>query len=183
MGTDRPIDRPTARSLADSPEFRLYTETAAMTGGVFLGLGVGGFIDGIVLHQIAQWHSMGSAILPPTTMEAMAQNMRWDGYFHVVTLILTLIGAVSLWREGLSGVAPPSFRILTGQMLLGWGVFNLVEGLVAHVLLELHHVRDLPMHMPLYDWVLLGVGGFFFILFGWLLSRTTEADFRFRNSR
>ena len=158
----------------------MYTPTAAMTGGVFLGLGIGGFIDGIFFQQIAQWHSMGSAILPPVTMEALSQNMRWDGYFHVVALALILIGAVSLWREGLDGTAPPSLRVLMGQMLLGWGIFNLTEGVAAHVLLELHHVRDLPVHLPLYDWLFLGVGGFFFILFGWLLSRTTEADFRFR---
>ena len=26
--------------------------------GLLLGLGVGGFIDGIVLHQLLQWHHM-----------------------------------------------------------------------------------------------------------------------------
>ena len=39
--------------------------------GILLGIGLGGFVDGIALHQIAQWHNMGSAILPPTTMDAM----------------------------------------------------------------------------------------------------------------
>ena len=53
-----------------------------LTAGVVLGIGVGGFIDGIILHQIMQWHNMGSAILPPHTMQAMAQNMVWDGVFH-----------------------------------------------------------------------------------------------------
>ena len=41
-----------------------------LRAGVVLGIGLGGFVDGIVLHQIAQWHNMGSAFLPPTTMEA-----------------------------------------------------------------------------------------------------------------
>ena len=40
-----------------------------LTAGVVLGIGLGGFVDGIALHQIAQWHNMGSAILPPTTMD------------------------------------------------------------------------------------------------------------------
>ena len=48
--------------------------------GIVLGLGLGGFVDGITLHQIMQWHNMGSAVLPPTTMDAMAQNMVWDGH-------------------------------------------------------------------------------------------------------
>jgi uncharacterized membrane protein len=174
---DRPTDRATARTAAESPELRLYEHTAAMTGGLFLGLGAGGFIDGIVFHQILQWHNMGSAILPPVTMEAMSQNMRWDGLFHILALALTLIGAVALWREGQEGTAPPRLRVLLGQMLLGWGLFNLVEGLVDHHLIELHHVRDMPLHVPLYDWVFLGVGGFLFIVVGWLMSRTTETDF------
>jgi uncharacterized membrane protein len=148
--------------------------TTALTGGLVLGLGLGGFIDGIVLHQILQWHNMGSAIVPPTTMEAMAQNMRWDGLFHLATLVLTVIGVVALWNEGRHGTAPATLRVLVGQMLLGWGIFNFVEGLVDHHLLGLHHVRDLPMHVPAYDWLFLGIGGLGLIVVGWLLARTGE---------
>ena len=64
--------------------------------GIVLGLGLGGFVDGIALHQIMQWHNMGSAVLPPTTMAAMAYNMLWDGMFQGATLVLTLIGVVML---------------------------------------------------------------------------------------
>jgi uncharacterized membrane protein len=137
-----------------------------------LGLGLGGFADGIVLHQILQWHNMGSAVLPPTTMQAMMQNMRWDGLFHLATWLLTLVGVLILWRDGRRGNAPPSLRVLVGQMILGWGLFNLVEGIVDHHLLELHHVRDLPLHVPVYDWLFLGIGGALFIVAGWRLSRT-----------
>ena len=145
--------------------------STALSAGVVLGLGLGGFIDGILLHQIAQWHNMGSAVLPPTTMDAMMRNMRWDGLFHAATLLLTFVGVLRLWREGKRGLAPPTARVLLGQMILGWGVFNLVEGIVDHHVLELHHVRDLPMHVPAYDWVFLAVGGAAFIAIGWLLSR------------
>jgi uncharacterized membrane protein len=107
-------------------------------------------------------------------MEAMSQNMLWDGLFHAATLILTLIGIVVLWREGQRGTAPPSLRVLAGQMLLGWGVFNLVEGVIDHQLLGIHHVRDLPVHVPAYDWIFLAVGGLAFIGLGWWLSRTAD---------
>jgi uncharacterized membrane protein len=50
-----------------------------LRAGVVLGVGLGGFADGIVLHQIAQWHNMGSAVLPPMTIAAMSRNMTWDG--------------------------------------------------------------------------------------------------------
>ena len=61
----------------------------ARRAGILLGLGLGGFIDGILLHQIIHWHNMGSAVVPPITMEAMADNMRWDGFFHAAVWLLT----------------------------------------------------------------------------------------------
>jgi len=50
-------------------------------------------------------------------------------------------------------------------------VFNLVEGVIDHHLLELHHVRDLPVHEPLYDSIFLLVGGVGFLVLGWALTR------------
>jgi uncharacterized membrane protein len=54
---------------------------------------------------------------------------------------------------------------------MGWGLFNLVEGVIDHHLLDLHHVRDLPVHLPAYDWVFLAVGGVGLVALGWLLAR------------
>jgi len=51
----------------------------ATIAGILMGIGMGGFVDGIVLHQIFQWHNMVSNWIPPTTMEAMSVNMVWDG--------------------------------------------------------------------------------------------------------
>jgi uncharacterized membrane protein len=54
---------------------------------------------------------------------------------------------------------------LIGGMIVGWGAFNVVEGVVDHLILGLHHVREGP-DAPLYDlaflvWgvVMVGVGG------------------------
>lgn len=139
--------------------------------GIILGLGLGGFADGIVLHQIAQWHNMGSAVLPPTTLAAMQQNMVWDGWFHVATLLLTIAGVFMLLRDARARFLLPGPAGFTGQLLLGWGIFNLVEGIIDHHLLGIHHVRDMPMHVPLYDWLFLGLGGVGLILLGGALSR------------
>jgi uncharacterized membrane protein len=87
--------------------------------GIVLGLGLGGFVDGITLHQIMQWHNLGSAVLPPTTMDAMAHNMVWDGMFHAATLVLTLIGVLMLWSDGVAGRSPRRMSVLIGQMILG----------------------------------------------------------------
>jgi uncharacterized membrane protein len=139
-----------------------------VTPGLVLGIGLGGFADGIVLHQIVQWHNMGSAVLPPNTMDAMKLNMRWDGLFHAATWVITLIGVVMLWAD--RRVTAPSARLLAGQMILGWGLFNLVEGVVDHHALNLHHVRDLPMHVPVYDWAFLLLGGVLLIIVGAALA-------------
>jgi uncharacterized membrane protein len=32
--------------------------TRCRAPGILLGIGLGGFVDGIVLHQILQWHHM-----------------------------------------------------------------------------------------------------------------------------
>jgi uncharacterized membrane protein len=145
-----------------------------LTAGVVLGLGLGGFIDGIALHQLAQWHNMGSAVLPPDTMDAMRRNMTWDGQFHAATWLLTFIGTLMLWSD--RQASAPAFRILIGQLILGWGLFNLVEGIVDHHLLGLHHVRDIPVHVPAYDWWFLAIGGGALIAAGLWLSRSPQTE-------
>ena len=147
------------------------TRGYALVPGLVLGMGMGGFADGIALHQIAQWHNMGSAIVPPVTMEAMKQNMAWDGWFHAATLALTLAGTFMLLGAARRGALLPTPTQFLGQLVLGWGVFNLVEGLIDHQLLGIHHVRDMPVHVPMYDWLFLGIGGVLFIALGWMLAR------------
>ncbi len=143
-----------------------------LTAGVVLGVGLGGFADGIALHQIAQWHNMGSAVLPPTTMDAMSRNMVWDGLFHLATWVITLVGIFMLWATARTRSLPISATAFGGELVFGWGAFNLVEGIVDHHILNLHHVRDLPVHVPLYDWLFLAIGGVGFLILGWLLMRS-----------
>jgi uncharacterized membrane protein len=140
-----------------------------LRAGIVLGVGLGGFADGIALHQIAQWHNMGSAVLPPSTMDAMSRNMTWDGLFHSATWSVTLIGVYMLWHAAGTGRVIESAGEFTGQLLFGWGAFNLVEGTIDHHLLGIHHVRDLPIHVPIYDWLFLGFGGLGLLAVGWRL--------------
>jgi uncharacterized membrane protein len=147
----------------------------SMTAGVVLGLGIGGFLDGILLHQIMHWHNMGSAVLPPVDLESLQTNMIWDGYFHLATLMLVVAGVFLLLGKARGGAQLPTPGVLTGQMLLGWGVFNLVEGVIDHHILQIHHVRDLPVHEPIADWIFLAVGGVGLIVLGWWIARERPA--------
>ncbi len=113
--------------------------------GIVFGLGIGGFFDGIVLHQILQWHHLLSdAGYPPTTLENLQINTLADGLFHAVTWALTLIGLFLFWRAYQRGQTVRSVSTLLGSILIGWGLFNLVEGLIDHHLLQIHHVRSGP---------------------------------------
>jgi uncharacterized membrane protein len=145
--------------------------TKSRAAGILLGVGLGGFADGIALHQIAQWHNMLSARLPPHTMEAMRTNMTWDGLFHAATWLVTLAGLFLLYGAGKRPGSLPSTAAFVGQLVLGWGLFNLVEGVIDHHLLVLHNVREVP-DPAIYNYTFLLVGGVGFILLGWLMMRT-----------
>ena len=114
---------------------------ALISGALLLGMGLGGFLDGIVLHQILQWHNMLSSRVPPTDLVAMKYNMVWDGLFHGFAWIATAVGVGALWRSGLRSEEPGATSMLVGSALLGWGLFNLVEGTADHQLLGIHHVH------------------------------------------
>jgi uncharacterized membrane protein len=142
----------------------------ATMASIVIGVGMGGFVDGIVLHQIAQWHNMLSNIFPPHTIEHMQVNMTWDGLFHVLTWIVTLVGILMLRAAAYTRAAIPSLQAFTGQLILGWGLFNLVEGVIDHQILGIHNVREVPNY-TVYNLTFLAIGGVLFILLGWLLMR------------
>jgi uncharacterized membrane protein len=113
--------------------------------GFILGLGLGGFIDGIVLHQILQWHHMLTGDEGGERMDTVAgleANTLVDGFFHLGTWVLVLAATLLLVRAWQRRELAPPWRTHVGLMLAGWGAFNLVEGTVDHQLLGLHHVRD-----------------------------------------
>jgi uncharacterized membrane protein len=105
--------------------------------------------------------------------------MVWDGLFHSATWIVTLIGVYML-RTDTHAEQTPRIPAFTGQLLFGWGAFNLTEGVIDHHLLNLHHVRDLPVHVPFYDWVFLAIGGLGLLAIGWLLMRGRRSGEVFR---
>jgi uncharacterized membrane protein len=142
----------------------------AIVAGILIGIGLGGFVDGIALHQIAQWHNMLSNVVPPQTMDDMRVNMTWDGLFHALTWVIILVGILLLRSAAYARAPIPSLQAFAGQLILGWGVFNLVEGLIDHHILGIHNVREVPNHM-VYNLTFLAVGGVLFILIGWLLMR------------
>jgi len=136
-----------------------------IAAGTLLGIGMGGFVDGIVLHQILQVHNMLSAKLPPNTLANVEINMVWDGIFHAFTWLMTAIGLSMLWKAGQKREVPWSTKTFLGSLLQGWGIFNLVEGIIDHHLLNLHHVVE-RLGVSIADWLFLAIGGVLFIVLG-----------------
>ena len=56
-----------------------YRRAPLISAGICLGVGLGGFLDGILLHQLLQWHHMLSSIRPLTNTANIDLNMVWDG--------------------------------------------------------------------------------------------------------
>jgi uncharacterized membrane protein len=112
---------------------------------LLMGVGLGGFLDGIVLHQVLQWHHMLTGERggePMDTVAGLEANTLIDGVFHLATWVLVAVGIGLMVRAWQRGELAPPWRAHVGLMLAGWGAFNLVEGLIDHQILGLHHVRD-----------------------------------------
>lgn len=151
------------------------TRTPLIAAGLLLGAGLGGFVDGIVLHQMLQWHNMLSAQLPPDTLVHAKVNMYWDGVFHAAVWVLTAVGLALLWSATGRADVPRSGRSLGGALLLGWGLFNVVEGVIDHQLLGLHHVREYVADKLPWDLSFLAFG-LALLAGGWALIRAGRAD-------
>jgi uncharacterized membrane protein len=77
----------------------------------------------------------------PNDLVSMKYNMLYDGLFHALTWIVTVAGLSLLWRAGSKPDVPWSQRTFVGALAVGWGLFNLVEGVINHHILEIHHVH------------------------------------------
>lgn len=150
-----------------------------VSAGIFFGLGLGGFFDGIVLHQVLQFHHMLSSWYPVNTLENLQLNTFWDGIFHSATYVFVLIGLVLLWRSAQRRHLYWSSRLLIGTMLLGFGIFNTVEGIVDHHVLGIHHVNET---VPREQWWIWDIGftlsGIAMIVIGWLIMRSGQREAR-----
>jgi len=134
-------------------------------GSFILGFGLLGALDGIVFHQLLQWHSVNMHT------DRHGQIIS-DGFFHIFTLLSLLWGVSLLWTAEKPRAAN---RILWSGLLMGGGSFQLVEGIVNHHLLELHHVKPGDPHQLLYDLLFLAAGGVL-LLAGMVCGKELEKE-------
>ena len=81
--------------------------TRVRHAGMLLGLGLGAFFEGSLLHPVA-------------------------GFFYFVVWAITLGGVLMLWTA-VRGPGPlPAGWVFVGHFVIGWGIFNMLEGLARH---------------------------------------------------
>lgn len=120
-----------------APHISTATSSCNSLAAFLLGFSIGGFFDGILLHQILQWHHLLSGIA------GRAQDLRFqivaDGVFHAAMYVVMITGLILLWRKGHD-------RNLAGRRVLavacfGFASWHLIDTVLSHWLLGIHRIR------------------------------------------
>lgn len=101
-----------------------------------LGFALSGFFDGILLHQILQWHHLLSALGGDLRFQVVA-----DGWFHALMYAIGALGLWRLWRARAALGAAGAGRRLAAWGLVGFGAWHLVDAVLSHWLLGIHRIR------------------------------------------
>lgn len=137
---------------------------------ILLGFALGGFFDGILLHQVLQWHHLLSGLEGETWRDIRVQILA-DGVFHLLMYVLAAIGLWLLWRHR-HDAAARSGRRLAASLLLGFGIWHIADIALVHWILGLHRIRMAVETPLLWDLLWLAVFGIAAVAAGlWLRAR------------
>jgi len=132
--------------------------------GYLLGFSLGGFFDGILLHQILQWHHLLSAI----NGDDIRFQVAADGYFHALMYVIAAAGLWPLWAS--QNESRASGRPLLGRILIGFGTWHVVDAILSHWLLGIHRIRLDSAHPLFWDLLWLGLFGIVPLILGWAMG-------------
>ena len=121
-----------------------------MLAGGIIGFALGGFFDGILLHQVLQWHHFLSLVEGEALRDLRTQVLA-DGMFHVAVYAITAVGLWLLWRArgGFTGSATD--RVLLASALLGFSIWQFTDVVVFHWIIGIHRIRVGVPNPLLYD--------------------------------
>ena len=119
--------------------------------GVLMGVGVAAFIDETVFHQLLHWHHFYDKSTPDVGLVS-------DGVFHAGGWLAMVVG-LFLFADLQRKKATVPKRLWAGA-LLGWGGFQVYDGLFQHKVLGLHQIRY-DVDLTPYDltWNITGLAG------------------------
>jgi uncharacterized membrane protein len=149
-------------STSFSPRFRW--------AGLLLGLSLGGFFDGILLHQVLQWHHLLSNV---EAVQDMRAQLLADGLFHVLMYLVAAVALVLLWRGRADSARPCAGNVLWGNTLVGFGAWHILDALLSHWITGIHRIRVDSPHPLFWDLLWFALFGVLPLVAGWLMRRRT----------
>lgn len=133
-----------------------------------LGLALGGFFDGILLHQILQWHHLLSGV---QAVHDLRLQLLADGLFHALMYGIAAVALWLLWRSRALLSAPGAARHMVGWALLGFASWHALDALLSHWLLGIHRIRMDASQPLVWDVMWLLLFGVLPAIAGWRLLR------------
>jgi uncharacterized membrane protein len=125
-------------------------ERSLKRAGFVLGFAFGGFFDGILLHQVLQWHHLLSLVDAEAVRDIRVQILA-DGLFHVLMYAIAAVGLWLLWR-GRRGFENPGLDMkVLAATVLGFSVWQFVDVVLFHWILQIHRIRVGVPNPLLYD--------------------------------
>lgn len=144
-------------------------------GATALGFGAAGFFDGIILHQILQWHHLLSS-LTVGVLGSLRAQVAFDGLFHAVMYVIAAIGIYLIFRHRRALAQPLAARQVQARFLIGFGTWHIVDAVVSHWVTGIHRIR-MDVNNPLawdIGWLL--IFGIAPILLARYLNRRSNRD-------
>lgn len=127
-----------------------------VTGWLLIGFALGGFFDGILLHQILQWHHLLSGLSNSVASDLPFQLLA-DGLFHLLMYVIAVLGGMVLLRY--RSPEETSGSVLR-PVLFGFGAWHLLDAFISHWVLGIHRIRmdsELPVVWDLAWLVIFGI--------------------------
>ncbi|KOR89605.1 hypothetical protein AM231_10965 [Paenibacillus solani] len=128
---------------ADHAMQRARFSARNLGSGVLFGLGLVGFIDEAVFHQLLHWHHFYDKATSDIGLVS-------DGLFHALSWFATIGSSFMLADVHRRHAFWPKRWV--GGVLLGGGVFQLYDGIIQHKWMRLHQIRYNVDIRP-YDWI------------------------------
>lgn len=138
--------------------------------GYLLGFAMGGFFDGILLHQILQWHHLLSG-LTGGPWSSLAVQVTVDGLFHALMYLIAAAGLVLLFGARAEAARPGMPRLLWAAFWIGFGLWHAIDAVFSHWITGIHRIK-MDAGSPLaWDIAWLAVFGVIPLLLGLWLRR------------
>lgn len=131
-----------------------------------LGFAMGGFFDGILLHQILQWHHLLSNV-QAGPLGSLGAQVAADGVFHAIMYVIAAAGLIELFRARSAASPGTPIRPRWGHFWIGFGSWHIIDALLSHWITGIHRIKmdaDQPLIWDIAWFVVFGLAP---LLAGW----------------